>query len=98
MPPPARGVRFVGGAATMTQCPFLPSGEAVGGCWMIRVASGDEAIDRASRCPAGEGDLIDLRQIQDVEGFPPESLPRGWPDLGLPPQRAEDRTTAGVDL
>jgi hypothetical protein len=33
----------------------------VGGYWVIRVNSREEAIEWAKRCPAGENDIIEIR-------------------------------------
>lgn len=41
-----------------------------GGYWMIQVRSKDEAVAWASRCPALDGDVIEVRQVQEMEDFP----------------------------
>ena len=48
------------------------SREPVGGFWMIRVKSRDEAIEWAKRCPAGANDVIEIRQVHEPEDFGPE--------------------------
>src|SRR5580692_8199298 len=72
--PPSTGVRvsFAGGKPTVTQGPF---GEAVpvsGGYWMVQVASRDEAVAWASRCPANPNEVIEVRQVFEMADFPPE--------------------------
>jgi len=39
---------------------------------MIQVRSRDEAIAWASRCPASENEVIEVRQVQELEDFPPD--------------------------
>ena len=70
--PPSMGVRvtFAGGKPTVTQGPFPGVKEVLGGYWMIRVKSKEEAIEWASRCPASDNEIIELRQVQELEDFP----------------------------
>jgi hypothetical protein len=72
--PPSAGARvsFAGGKAKVTDGPFPGSKEAVGGYWMIRVKSRDEAIEWAKRCPAGANDVIEIRQVHEPEDSGPE--------------------------
>ena len=65
-------VRFAGGKPTVTDGPFTETKEVIGGFWMIRVKSRQEAIDWATRCPAPAGEMIELRQVYETEDFPPE--------------------------
>ena len=37
---------------------------------MIRVASKDEAIAWAERCPASPNEVIEIRQVQEFSDFP----------------------------
>jgi len=72
--PPSTGARvsFKGGKATVTDGPFTEAKEVVGGYWMINVKSRDEAIAWARRVPADEGDVVEVRQVFEVEEFPPD--------------------------
>ena len=72
--PPARGVRvsFAGGKANTTDGPFTESKELVGGYWIIQVKSRDEAVEWAKRAPMLDGDMIEVRQIQELSDFPPD--------------------------
>ena len=65
--PPAAGTRvaFAAGKATATDGPFAESKEVVGGYWLIDVKSKDEAVAWASRCPAGDGDVIEVRRVHE---------------------------------
>lgn len=70
--PPSMGARvsFSGGRPTVTDGPFIETKEVVGGYWMLRVASREEAIEWATRCPAGDNEVIEVRQVQEMEDFP----------------------------
>ena len=50
--------------------PFIETKEVVGGYWMIQVNSKEEAIEWARRCPAGDGDVIEVRQVFEMSDFP----------------------------
>ena len=70
--PPSAGasVSFHGGKPTVTDGPFTEAKEVVGGYWMIQVKSKQEAIEWASRCPASDNDVIEIRQVQEFSEFP----------------------------
>ncbi|MBS0453338.1 MAG: YciI family protein [Proteobacteria bacterium] len=72
--PPSMGARvsFAGGKPKVTDGPFSEAKEVLGGYWMIQVKSRDEAIAWASRCPAGENEVIEIRQVMEMEDFPPD--------------------------
>jgi hypothetical protein len=69
--PPAKGARisFVGGKPAVTDGPFPETTETLGGYWMIQVASRDEAIEWAKRCPASANETIEIRQVQEMADF-----------------------------
>ena len=72
--PPSMGARvsFAGGKPRVTDGPFAEAKEVLGGYWMIQVRSRDEAIAWASRCPASANEVIEIRQVQELEDFPPD--------------------------
>lgn len=72
--PPTNGARvsFKGEEPTVTDGPFAEAKEVIGGYWVIDVSSKDEAIEWATKCPAAEGDVIEIRQIFEEEDFPEE--------------------------
>ena len=72
--PPSMGARisFEGGKPKVTDGPFAEGKEVLGGYWMIDVKSRQEAIDWAARCPANEGDIIEVRQVFEMLDFPPD--------------------------
>jgi hypothetical protein len=63
-------VSFAGGKPTVTDGPFVETKEVLGGYWMIQVKSKEEAIQWASRCPASENEMIEIRQVQEMADFP----------------------------
>ncbi len=83
--PPSAGARvsFHGGKPTITDGPFTEAKEAVGGYWMIQVKSRDEALQWASRCPASDNEVIEVRQVMEFSDFPPEvqDVAAGFPEL-----------------
>jgi len=70
--PPSMGARvsFAGGKPKVTDGPFAEAREVLGGYWMIRVKSRAEAIEWARRCPASDNEIIEIRQVQEMEDFP----------------------------
>ena len=70
--PPSMGARvtFPGGVPTVTDGPFAEAKEVLGGFWIIQVSSRDEAIEWAKRCPGGENEIIEIRQVQEMDDFP----------------------------
>ncbi len=72
--PPVSGARvaFGGGKPRVIDGPFIEAKELVGGFWMIEARSQDEAVEWARRCPAADGDVIEIRQVFEMGDFPPE--------------------------
>ena len=74
--PTAKGARihFASGKASVTSGPFPDAREVLGGYWywMIRVNSKDEAIAWARRCPAPDGEMVEIRQVFEAADFGPE--------------------------
>ena len=70
--PPAKGTRvsFSGGKPKVTDGPFAESKELIGGYWIIQVRSKEEAVEWAKRAPMQDGDIIEVRQVQEIEDFP----------------------------
>jgi hypothetical protein len=83
--PPSMGARvsFPGGKPIVTDGPFTESKEVLGGYWMIEVASRQEAIEWAKKCPASENEIIEIRQVQEMSDFPPDvqEAAAGFADL-----------------
>jgi hypothetical protein len=72
--PPSKGARvsFSGGKPRTIDGPFTEAKEVIGGYWMIQVKSKAEAVEWASRCPAADGDVIEVRQVFELSDFPPD--------------------------
>jgi hypothetical protein len=70
--PGTKGARvaFKGGKPTVTDGPFIEAKEVIGGYWMIQAKSKEEAVEWARRCPAADGDVIEIRQVFEMSDFP----------------------------
>jgi hypothetical protein len=83
--PPSMGARvsFSGGKPRVTDGPFTEAKEVLGGYWMIQVKSRAEAIAWASRCPASDNEVIEVRQVQEFSDFPADvrEAAAGFPEL-----------------
>jgi hypothetical protein len=75
--PSSRGARveFSGGKPTLIDGPFAETKELIGGYWLIKVNSRQEAIDWAMRAPAphGQDGQIEVRQLFELEDFAPSA-------------------------
>jgi len=83
--PPSMGARvsFVGGKPRVSDGPFAEAKEVLGGYWMIEVASKQEAVEWAKRCPASENEVIEVRQVQAFEDYPADvqKAAAGFPEM-----------------
>lgn len=72
--PPSMGARvsFATGKPVVTDGPFAETKEVLGGYWMIDVASREEAIAWAKKCPAAANEIIEIRQVQEMADFSEE--------------------------
>ncbi|MGD9912647.1 MAG: YciI family protein [Rhizobiaceae bacterium] len=70
--PPSMGARvsFAGGKPRVTDGPFSEAKEVLGGYWIIDVPSRAAAIEWATKCPGGENEIVEVRQIQELSDFP----------------------------
>jgi hypothetical protein len=82
--PPSMGARvtFSGGKPAVTDGPFPEAKEVLGGYWMIQVASREEAVEWAKRCPGGDNETIEVRQVQEMSDFP-EDVQQAVGDFNL---------------
>lgn len=89
--PASEGARvsFSGGKPKLTDGPFIETKEVLGGYWMIQVNSKEEAIEWASRCPASDNEVIEIRQVFEMSEFPAEvkEAAAGFPELQSPQGR-----------
>ncbi|MCY1060651.1 YciI family protein [Nannocystis sp. SCPEA4] len=83
--PPSTGARvsFSGGKPKVTDGPFTEAKEVLGGYWMIEVASREEAIAWASRCPGSDNEVIEVRQVQELADFPADvqAVAANYPEM-----------------
>jgi len=86
-------VAFSGGKPTVTDGPFIETREVIGGYWMIQVNSKSEAVEWASRCPASDNEVIEVRQVQEFSDFPAEvqKAAAGYPELRAQSERRSGR-------
>lgn len=71
MHPLASGARvsFAKGKPSVTDGPFIEAKEVLGGYWLVEAPSKEDVVKWAQRCPADEGDTIEIRQIFEPEDF-----------------------------
>src|SRR6266566_5249214 len=69
--PLAKGARvsFAKGKPSVTDGPFIETKEVLGGYWLVEAPSKEEVVKWAQRCPANEGDVIEIRQIFEAADF-----------------------------
>jgi hypothetical protein len=93
--PPSAGARvsFSGGKPRVIDGPFPEAKEVIGGYWMIKVNSKQEAIDWATRCPGSDNEVIEVRQVHEMADFTPEvqKAAEGFSELKA---KAEERKRA----
>jgi hypothetical protein len=68
-------VRFSGGKTQVIDGPFAETKEVIGGYWLIKADSLDEAVEWAKRAPAPHGpdkdSEIEVRPLFELEDFAP---------------------------
>ncbi|MGE3798012.1 MAG: YciI family protein [Thermomicrobiales bacterium] len=57
------------GKPVVTDGPFAEAKELIGGYWLWNVTSREEAIAWAEKCPLSPGDILELRQVFEMEDF-----------------------------
>jgi len=69
--PPVSGARvaFNKGNATVTDGPFIESKEVLGGYWLVEADSKQQVMEWTQKCPADDGDVIEIRQVFGPEDF-----------------------------
>jgi len=60
-------VSFTKGKITVTDGPFIETKEVLGGYWVLEAPSKAEVLKWAQKCPAEEGDILEIREIFDFE-------------------------------
>lgn len=62
-------VSFAQGKPIVTDGPFIETKEVLGGYWLVEAESEEEVLKWAQRCPASDGDVIEIRQIFEPKDF-----------------------------
>jgi hypothetical protein len=78
--PSSKGKRvaFSGGKKTVIDGPFAETKELIAGFWLWQVASMEEALEWARRCPdpmPGEDAVIEIRPVFEADDFGKEFTP-----------------------
>jgi hypothetical protein len=60
-------VSFANGKPTVTDGPLIQAKDVVGSYWLVDAPS--KVVRWAQRCPANDGDTIEIRQIFGPEDF-----------------------------
>ena len=63
-------VSFGKGKPMVTDGPYIEAKEVLGGYWIVEAESKEELVKWAQRCPADEGDVVEIRQIFGEADFP----------------------------
>lgn len=62
-------VSFARGKTIVTDGPFIEAKEVLGGYWMVEADSKEDVMKWAEKCPADDGDVIEIRQVFGPEDF-----------------------------
>ena len=62
-------VSFSKGKTTVTDGPFVETKEILGGYWMVEADSKEQLVKLMQKCPAEDGDVIEIRKIFSAEDF-----------------------------
>ncbi len=63
---------FSGGKPKFTDGPMIETREVLGGYWLLQAKSKQEVVEWMKRCPAQDGDVIEIRPIFELEDLPRE--------------------------
>lgn len=75
--PSSKGVRvrFSGKNRNVTDGPFAETKELVAGFWLWKVKSMEEAINWLKRAPFTDGEVVEIRQLHEMEDFGDAATP-----------------------
>ena len=68
-------LRFDGGRTTVTDGPFTETKELVAGFWIVQGKSKEEIVERFMHAPFDGGQVIEIRQIFEMEDFGDNATP-----------------------
>ena len=83
-------IRFEGTKRNVIDGPFAETNELVGGYWVWKVKSKQDAIDWLKRAPFAGGEEVELRQIFEMEDFGKEMTPELRAQEASQMKRAQD--------
>lgn len=61
---------FSGGEPGLTDGALVEATDVVGGYWLLQAKSKQQVVDWMKRCPAQDGDVIEIRQVAELSDFP----------------------------
>jgi len=64
-------VRFSGTKRTVIDGPFTEAKELIAGYWLIQVKSREEAVEWTKRIPFENDEVVEIRQVFELEDFTP---------------------------
>ena len=90
--PSSEGARvtFAGERPTVIDGPFTETKELIGGYWLIQAGSKEEAVEWATRCPAGGDAVVEVRRVYEMSDFPAD-VQAAAELSALPPEQTADR-------
>ena len=62
-------VDFASETPIVTDGPYGETHELFSGFWILEVASKEEAVEWATRCPLGPGSKLEVRRVTDMSDF-----------------------------
>jgi hypothetical protein len=62
-------VDFLEGGPIVADGAYYGTREQFDGFWLVRLASKEEALEWAKRCPLGPGMKLEVRRVQELEDF-----------------------------
>ena len=68
-------VKFEGTKRTVTDGPFAETKELIAGYWMWKVKSKEEAIEWLKKAPFKDGEVVEIRQVFEMDDFGDEFTP-----------------------
>ena len=97
--PPVKGARvtFSGGSARRERRPLHRGQGDHRRLLDDRVSSKEEAVEWAPRCPAADGDMIEVRQVFEMSDFPQEVQEAAELDIRVLTQRPGTREQRAVE-
>lgn len=68
-------VKFSGNERTVVDGPFAETKELIAGFWLWNVKTMEEAVDWLKRAPFSGGEIVEIRQVHEMEDFGEAATP-----------------------